>query len=44
LLALKGHTDWVNAVACNPDGRLLAAGCGDGAVRVWAVVAPVAKR
>jgi WD40 repeat protein len=35
---------WLTSLAFSGDGRLLAAGCGDGAVRVWEVVAPVAKR
>ena len=32
---LKGHTDWVNAVAFSPDGRTLATGGNDGAILFW---------
>ena len=29
------HDDWVYAAAVSPDGKLLAAGCADGLVRLW---------
>ena len=29
------HPDWVKGVAWHPDGRLLAAGCGDSMIYVW---------
>jgi WD40 repeat protein len=32
---LKGHAAWVLAVACAPDGRLLASGDEQGEVRLW---------
>jgi len=32
---LEGHLSSVRAVACSPDGRLVATGAQDGAVKVW---------
>lgn len=32
---LKGHTDWVNAVAWHPDGTTLISGGDDETVRMW---------
>jgi hypothetical protein len=34
---LKGHTDWVYALAISPDGTLAASGAWNGEVRVWKV-------
>ncbi|WZO96507.1 c-type cytochrome domain-containing protein [Isosphaeraceae bacterium EP7] len=34
-LELKGHTDWVYALAISPDGARLASGSWDGTVLVW---------
>ena len=31
----SGHTDWVYAVAPNPDGVRYATGGGDGAIKIW---------
>jgi serine/threonine protein kinase/WD40 repeat protein len=31
------HPDWVQGVAWHPDGRLLAAGCGDHMIYLWAL-------
>jgi len=32
---LRGHTDYVHAVAWSPDGTRLVSGSGDFTVRVW---------
>jgi len=32
---LRGHADWVYAVALSPDGARLASGSADGTVRLW---------
>ncbi|CAD6492343.1 MAG: WD domain, G-beta repeat [Candidatus Argoarchaeum ethanivorans] len=32
---LKGHTDWVNAVAVTPDGRYAISGSWDRTLKVW---------
>jgi hypothetical protein len=32
---LHGHTGWVRAGACSPDGRWIASGSMDGAVKLW---------
>jgi len=32
---LRGHTDYVHAVAFSPDGTQLVSGSGDSTVRVW---------
>src|SRR5262249_7606612 len=34
---IKGHTNWVNAVAISPDGKLLATGSADKTIRLWEV-------
>jgi WD40 repeat protein len=35
MTTLAGDTDWVDAVAVNPDGSLIASGSASGAVLVW---------
>jgi len=35
LLALKGHTKWINAVAFSSDGKRLATASGDKTTKVW---------
>jgi WD40 repeat protein len=35
LSTLTGDTDWVDAVAVNADGSLIASGSASGAVLVW---------
>jgi WD40 repeat protein/serine/threonine protein kinase len=35
LLALKGHTKWINAVAFSPDGKRLATASGDSTAKLW---------
>lgn len=35
LLALKGHTKWINAVAFSPDGKKLATASGDSTAKLW---------
>jgi WD40 repeat protein len=32
---LRGHTDYVHAVAWSPDGTRLVSGSGDSTVRIW---------
>ncbi|MEM1279854.1 MAG: NB-ARC domain-containing protein [Cyanobacteria bacterium P01_H01_bin.152] len=35
LKVLKGHTDWVWAIAFSPDGNLIASGSDDTTIRLW---------
>src|SRR5207249_939658 len=35
MLTLKGHTNYVSAVAFSPDGKRLATASNDGVVKVW---------
>jgi WD40 repeat protein len=35
LLALEGHTNWVNAVAYSPNGKYIASGSMDKTIRLW---------
>jgi len=37
LNTLKGHTEWVNALAISPDGKLLASGSQDGTIKLWSL-------
>jgi eukaryotic-like serine/threonine-protein kinase len=37
---LRGHTDYVHAVAWSPDGTRLVSGSGDYTVRVWDSLSP----
>ena len=39
---LKGHTNWVSAVAYSSDGRHLASGSFDRTVKIWDVRRPAA--
>ncbi|HYW78525.1 MAG TPA: hypothetical protein VE890_03075, partial [Thermoguttaceae bacterium] len=32
---LRGHTDWIYAVALSPDATRLASAAGDGTVKIW---------
>jgi WD40 repeat protein len=32
---LSGHSGWIESVSWSPDGKLLASGSADGAVRIW---------
>ncbi len=43
---LRGHTDYVHAVAWSPDGTRLVSGSGDFTVRIWDSLSPAdrAKR
>jgi serine/threonine protein kinase/WD40 repeat protein len=35
LVELRGHSDYVHALALSPDGERLVSGSGDGSVRIW---------
>ena len=37
LATLAGHEDYVQCIALSPNGRLLAAGLGDGTIKFWDV-------
>ncbi len=34
-ITLRGHRDWVRAVAFSPDSKRLASGCGDKTIKIW---------
>jgi WD40 repeat protein/serine/threonine protein kinase len=40
---LRGHTDYVHAVAWSPDGTRLVSGSGDYTVRIWDALSPAAR-
>ena len=41
---LRGHTDYVHAVAWSPDGTRLVSGSGDFMVRIWDSLAPADRK
>ena len=41
---LRGHTDFVHAVAWSPDGSRLVSGSGDFTVRIWDALPPAVRR
>ena len=40
---LRGHTDYVHAVAWSPDGTRLVSGSGDFTVRIWDALPPAVR-
>ncbi len=40
LKTFKGHSFYVNSVAFSPDGKYIASGSGDGAIRIWDAFLP----